>query len=977
MPLSNVFRHSIPNPFLGSSARKNSRLGRHGHARSDSAASIVVLAVPPETDNNIKNNSSTDASLLSRTTINNTSPTFPTPTALSTNNVNNNIILNFNNTPNLTKNKGKLRRQESSNSLQSALSVQLLERLDPSSSSSTSTEIIGAVLDIVEGRSRSNDSNSYNSSGGSESESDGIRHRHPISNQSTPTSISSSLPHPSPNNQLSSSSLSPATSLRTSTPIVPLVPLFSSSPEPLRPTDLIFSQYPTTMPTGGSLGKRFGSIFSHNHSSTEEHPESEERINSLAIREGEDVDLENDFEKKKKRLSAGSLSVPIGTFLSNTFRPKHHQQHQQHQQQHQQHKQEQQQGQSTDPLQRKKRKSLLSKLPRLDTRRKITVSAETTGAAAAVLESSGGGRSKKVLSPKKKSKESQQKKQNNITSTAAILEQRDGEESATFSTPGLSSVGLSWPSSPREEENPELFDSVLNQPTFAATTTDNTASGLLSPFYLPIQFRPGSNSNLHQQLGLFSDEQQGLPASLEELKEDWRQYSQVYYDDRWDRASVRTVDSETLRLSADDPNFPGYPERNDYWQQHCRIRERRWKQQLQKHQQQQQMEARSPSVWSCRVREEGENDSILEEDEVDEELSDRLQNATRLLNSLSDGQSDPAIYHPSASTRSRQSTSNSQSRHRQHRVRYTSYSAYMAAMQLKSKNRTDRKRSSNALLAAVDGNEDQQSGASDRLLDGIRALNARSLGQSVQPSSSTTVKSIADRFHGTVMGSTAVSDPDVKGGVAVLPIRGVDYEGRPLPPVAADQHHRANLGTHIGSSNEKDMAVDQACLRVNPPRQARPDSGILFVAATATTADIYPTLNHDPRAPLAKNLRPSIKKDLTQKTSNDAIHAPGFVSEDELMIDCLVASYFDKRILKRVKSQYPNVKLKHPDGDRSFVELLHNDDNDNNDANEDGLVGNGFMMLQSSFGDQGFYKRLNTPHQLSICRVTRRAQRSS
>ncbi|KAG0222390.1 hypothetical protein BGW42_006662, partial [Actinomortierella wolfii] len=53
--------------------------------------------------------------------------------------------------------------------------------------------------------------------------------------------------------------------------------------------------------------------------------------------------------------------------------------------------------------------------------------------------------------------------------------------------------------------------------------------------------------------------------------------SKLYYDERWDRASIQSVDSEMLRATV-EPNLPHYPERNEYWREHCRIRERKARQ---------------------------------------------------------------------------------------------------------------------------------------------------------------------------------------------------------------------------------------------------------------------------------------------------------------------------------------------------------------------------------------------------------------
>ncbi|GJJ78279.1 hypothetical protein EMPS_10638 [Entomortierella parvispora] len=740
MPISSVFRQSFPIPFHGPSQK--SRL-RHGHIRavsvasfesSSSACGIVVIAVPATENNNNDNinntrvnesNSNRDAS-PSRATI----TVFDAPT-------------------NLDDLMGSVNHAESSN-------VNVMK---------------GCVSESQDGYGKPSSSSSGGDRGGTTA---------PISNLPTPTSVSFSSSPLSPNIHSPSS---PPTSI---TSFLAPESLLPHSPPPFSSADLALLS--PTMPSEGSLGKRFGSIFSNKGSKCE----PDDLVSSLHVGESPsraDPEKQNQL-LKKKRLSAGSmgLSVPIGAFLSQTFRPKHQQKEQQqhhhhHQQQEQQQQQQQQKTRSTDPPQRKKRRNLLPKLPRLDTRPKIIVSAETT-TASTTFPSGGPIRKRFAKATAKKTKESQE------IEIVASPEQRDIEESTT---PGTDEEGGVLAA------NPASVD-------------------LLSPFYLLSQFRPGSSIDLRKQLKVTPDSQQSPPSPTEPLEEefrDWSRFSQVYYDDRWDRASVRTVDSETMRLSTDDPNFPGYPERNDYWQQHCRIRERRWKQQLHKHQQQQQTEARSPASWVNRARgnTEEETDSIVEEDDINGELSERLQEATLLSHVATKDRTDPA-QHPFDSPGSRQPISDNQSRGRQQRVRYTSYSAYAAAMQLKSNSRTDRKQSTNALIAGVSGGDDS-TGAPTKLLQDVSVLRTKSLGQ-------------------------------------------------PHVGPKTDQPKEAALkDTRIenGDENRTDISAH---------RRRQTDSGILFVASAATTAQVYPALHHNPQELFNRISGSNLKKDLC-KRSLDAL----------------------------------------------------------------------------------------------------------
>ncbi|KAF9912551.1 hypothetical protein EC991_009975 [Linnemannia zychae] len=738
----------------------------------------------------------------------------------------------------------------------------------------------------------------------------------------------------------SPSPLSPQIRMPTSpsAPSTPLVNtstrLLSASPEPLSPTPTS----PVSLATTGTIGSRFGSLFS-NKSSRRDMEERSLSEQSPSATMGKD-NVDPVAVVKKKRLSTGSLQIPIGAFLTNSFRNMQQQgaQHKQQQspQQQLQSVQEQEYDQPQQPPQRKKRRSLLPKLPKLDTRPRIIIS----------------------RSGSKKQKEAMQN-----------LAMGHGDEAQA--PPELSTVD---PAAvvPEPESNvvPGSAATATKRPRGSRSSSLKTSPKLLSPFYVPPQIRTGAGSHSTQYLDpnvrlppppmvTTTEEKNDSPTATtatgsqagQQLLDvsfnptfEWRRDSQVFYDDRWDRASVRTVDTEIIRLS-DDPNFPGYPERNDYWQEHCRIRERRWKHQIQKHQQQQITDARSPKKWLYGVKANpvtglAEDDTVSlleEEDESDDDegrttdrdgpLADRLRDVTNLLNSLPE----------TTARRTRQSTapqSSHQNRFRQRRVRYTTYSAYIAAMQVKSKNRTDHKRSLDVAAMASPGSD------TNKLMDDVRALRERSM---TQP---TNVKDTADRFGGTVM-----VDTDWLHGQR--------------------RHTHCHEGTNLGSRDDENEDQYEAEDRVHPmssfntlQRQRQPDSGILFVAAAATTAEVYPTLVHDPRERQQRQQLRNKSSAAKAKMDHHHFHSkhtstPNCWIEDgydEGMIGCLVASYFDKSFLE--------------DHFKSVMDGSIDDDD------KAATVGNGFMVLQSSFGDQGFYKRLNEPHRLSTCRVTRRPQRS-
>ncbi|KAF9985989.1 hypothetical protein BGZ75_002326 [Mortierella antarctica] len=649
------------------------------------------------------------------------------------------------------------------------------------------------------------------------------------------TSISSPTDSAFSPGPMSASIDMPSTPSAPCTPSTPDVDRYlSSSPEPVSPT--LPSAPAANASLSGSSGSRFAAMFSKGHRSSEESVRQQEN--------GTEQDqMPMQQEPKKKRLSAGSIQAPISHFLNNTFRSSKQGPSAQQQPQSQQQVGEEVQ---QSPVQRKKRRSLLPKLPKLDTRPKIIISSPMKK----------GGRSDK------KQKEAR----------------AQGQEEQGSSTPGLLSS-----SSPVSGSGRGL-----------GGAGHSFALALLSPFYLPAHLRPAafnkdSSKSVQQAPPLFDS------ASLW----NWRQHSRVYYDDRWDRASVLSADSDMARLS-EDPNFPGYPERNEFWQKHCRIRERR----LQKQHLQRQLSGMGPTAGA----DQDDSDDDESEDEDEKNLG-------------------PARMGPGGS-RLRHTNSRHQSRCGKNRVRYTTYSAYMAAMQLKAKNRAERKNSDASLAPKVNA----------KLLEDMRLLQQRSMNQEAN------VKTIADKLQ--------------KGTSSVRP--SMDLDGQLQHQQRLER--RMN-GTNLGSSDDdSDGQGRQQAGRpsMSLPRRRQPDSGILFVPSSATTAEMYPNLVHDPLGHLYDSGRSTPSRMDYFRTAGQntcTVGKDGFgdvVGIEDEKIGCLVASYFDKRLFE--------------EGSES--------DGGGYASGGERVVGNGFVMLQSSFGDRGFYKRLNAPNRLSTCRVTRRPQPS-
>ncbi|KAG0307645.1 hypothetical protein BGZ98_010167 [Dissophora globulifera] len=300
--------------------------------------------------------------------------------------------------------------------------------------------------------------------------------------------------------------------------------------------------------------------------------------------------------------------------------------------------------------------------------------------------------------------------------------------------------------------------------------------------------------------------------------EDWRVNSQVYHNDRWDRASVFTTDSEVHR-HAEDPDFPDYPERNDYWQRHCSIRERRRKQHNHHHYPRPEgagvglgiigLEGKAGAVRDISEEEEdsiamtlgnaeddsnmGDNDfdrRIQQSQEVEQHPAKRLKDARRRLRPTTEGSDDSK-------------------RPRQQRVRYSTYTDYVAAIQRKSKERTERRRSFDSTSSAKS--------AASAILTAIAASSVAKNAKSVVEDESLTAHEKQQLQQRRLL--------QRKDGINQGRSQGGSKTGQPT--------------MHLISS---------------PRRQHRSETGILFVPSTTTTAEVYATLSHDPQKRLPRTL---------------------------------------------------------------------------------------------------------------------------
>ncbi|KAF9114008.1 hypothetical protein BGX27_000336 [Mortierella sp. AM989] len=890
MPLSNVFRPSIPNPFRSESRRKNQHAHDHAHIHSASVGSATSDGVAITSYSNKKekqqqrkdSNKSKSKDELEY----DPSSTLPSPISATT-------------SPTLT-------------------SSNMISQLEISMAPSTQ----GSLLLRKSPKRHSSGKNEN----GKEVSAEIIASR---------TSASCSPVLPSPEISIPPTPISPTTpALFTQHPTDRS---YAPSPEPLTPKTATSTGSAVgavgvsanTTATGGTgtIGSRFGSIFfksSHhqqtiakNHSNLGHSNEyGEECVNLPASHQGnaikpgivgnqggKQIEMPTPTqEAKKKRLSAGSLHIPIGTFLSNTFRSRSSSlQHDNVLQQQLQQVQQQQQQQPQLP-QRRKRKGLLPKLPKLDTRPKIIVPSSSFP----VREERGAGIGDVDVKSKDKKNEGSfnDDKQEELAVTTT----------ATATSPRATTAHGFSPSSPPPP----------------SSSLSKASSTLLSPFYLPATLRYGTlpklrnfdpNARLpplphHSQDPLSSpilvtginngngseqeeqDDSRMTQSFSKELESssitkanddvaaaaaaaswNWQQNSRLYHDTRWDddEASVTTVDSDMTRLS-NVPQFPAYPERNAYWQKHCRIRERRRR----KHQQLQKQALNRRR--SSRAINDG-NGNGFDDEQGQVNAVDKLRDAkSRLRN--------PA---------ERVVISRNSKRFQQQRDRYTTYAAYMAAMQRKAKDCTDRKPSL---------------GSTDTLAD--------SMGTEAEVTQQQQQQDDVCAPHEPVLIPHERLMPHPHDVIGIN--NSCDQE---CEPQVGRLINRKNDLNH-GDGDESECQADSREIYYNysqgmsPHRQRQPDSGILFVTSTTTTAEVYPSLTHDPQSqPMQPRLQQNngsfspgdiCKKKsfrhLNNKTSTTkrqiggggdgggiALLTSGLTLDGDERIGYLVASYFDKGVL--------------------------------------------------------------------------------
>ncbi|KAF9366900.1 hypothetical protein BGX34_000018 [Mortierella sp. NVP85] len=499
-----------------------------------------------------------------------------------------------------------------------------------------------------------------------------------------------------------------------------LLPSSSASPEPMSSETTTDSVTKTS-----SMGLKFGSKFFSK--ATRSRPpselQSEENLMSIA-----QTQLQGDTStKKKKRASAG--------FLSNTFRSKQQQQQQpllqttaaacaedqqpaQPQVQHL-HQQSPSLTASSSPAPsptpsllspHKKRRSLLPKLPLLDTRPKILSSTSKT----------------------KKSKEPDSRHQ-----------RPSGDDISAAKAKGpstlLSPFHLLRPSSRSALRNTSNLDPSppLPNATHDHIHEDPGSQTAQQPSTTPFETDAPNNTENSNHSIRNNNHDDSLDDDNEAVSwENWFIHSQRYHDDRWDRASIFTTDSEMHRLN-EDSSHSGYPERNEYWQKHCSIRERRQRQFLEGEAQDASGSSSSmPNLLAeLSLSERGSEVALLKtcplgEQEENEYLrvvmpGERLRDMTSQLRSPA-GRHVPQRFPPQ-------------------RVRFKTYSAYMNEMQRKVKEQTElclasESTSENLQEQQQQEQEQQQQQSSelspssqlkvsDRLIQDVRELHRRSLSQ--------------------------------------------------------------------------------------------------------------------------------------------------------------------------------------------------------------------------------------------------------
>ena len=591
-----------------------------------------------------------------------------------------------------------------------------------------------------------------------------------------------------------SSPLSPETLDRRLIPST-LLPSSSASPEPM-------SSEATTDPATktSSMGLKFGSKFFSKATRSRPPSELQSEENLMSIAQTQEQ-LQGGTSKKKKRASAG--------FLSNTFRSKQQQQQpllqttaacaedQQPAQPQVQHLHQQSPSltASSSPAPsptpsllppHKKRRSLLPKLPLLDTRPKILSSTSKT----------------------KKSKEPDSHQQ-----------QPRGDDISAAKVKGssilLSPFHLLRPSSRSALRNTSNLDPSppLPNATHDHIHEDPGSQTAQQPSTTPLEadatnITENCNHSIHNSHdGSLDDDNEAV------YWENWFIHSQHYHDDRWDRASIFTTDSEMHRLNDDDSSHPGYPERNEHWQKHCSIRERRQRQFLEG-------EAQDASGSSSSVP------NLLAELSLSERDSEVALLKARPLDEREDNEYLRVVM-PGERLRDMRSRLRSPAerhvpqRFPPQRVRFKTYSAYMNEMQRKAKEQTElclaSESTSENLHEQQEQEQEQQQQSSelspssqfkvsDRLIQDVRELHRRSLSQ----------QQLLPKLH--------VLHKDLR----------------------EETLRQGQRRSSICVGDGVDGGEDQCAPRSPTTRKQRPsESGILFVPSTTTCATVSVTRSLD------------------------------------------------------------------------------------------------------------------------------------
>ncbi|KAF9164192.1 hypothetical protein DFQ26_001697 [Actinomortierella ambigua] len=486
--------------------------------------------------------------------------------------------------------------------------------------------------------------------------------------------------------------------------------------------------------------------------------------------------------------------------------------------------------------------------------------------------------------------------------------------------------------------------------------------------------------------------------------------SKLYYDERWDNASILSADSEVYRATV-DPSLPHYPDRNDFWREHCRVRERKARQlQLQQIHLQTSERAQHPQQRDHQLYPEDALNEIAAVSAVQDPFPSSatipLDNVNSIQLRCQEGREialdartllehqqsqlahefKPQLRRAMTPQSTRAPTFGSNGR-----ARFKTYSAFISAMQEEQKkqcfltlNETDQKDLSQArYFAAAD------SLAKTKLLDHMRALRERALSQQAARYAACRSR-LADLFEGPITAEMPPQAAQLGVQVKKGPVpRTVDLEPSGnthsmcpsrLSVNSTSIHHtliKYQPSSFGQSDGEEDAEVQESAMpdalhHLNDTHAPKgPEQGILFMSTLPATVE----LSLSPPQFSLEAVKPSPKTDTQQlhagptavadkfargfptsffetDESDNTSNGSGSGSDTEVDSDCSVAaSTFGE-------CESPDAEM--------MVDIKGQETKDKKKKQ----VGNGFRMLQSSFGDQGFYRKLNAPH-LSTCRVSR------